>query len=88
MDFRRSGLSALLAKIFLVPIGMIYGTNFGAGKYIYQNVILVTIGNVVGAVMNWAFIAFIYGRSQILVEEVDLEKGNAGEIPPSSAHGA
>lgn len=68
---------------------MIYGTNFGAGKYIYQNIILVTTGNVVGgAVMNGAFIAFIYGRSQILAEEVDLEKGNAGEIPPSSAHEA
>lgn len=81
------GYQHCIANFFLVPIGMFYGTNFGVGKYIYQSVIPVTIGNMVGgAIMDEAFIAFIYGRSRRLAEKADLENRDEGEILPSSTH--
>ncbi|KAK0364657.1 hypothetical protein LTR91_008208 [Friedmanniomyces endolithicus] len=57
------GYQHSIANFFQVPIGMFYGTNFGVGKYIYQSVIPVTLGNIVGAGLL-AAIAFwyLYGR--------------------------
>ena len=58
------GYQHCIANFFLVPIGMFYGTNFGVGKYIYQSVIPVTLGNIVGGVvLDAGLIWFIYGPS-------------------------
>lgn len=60
------GYQHYIANFFLVPIGMFYGTNFGVGKFIYQSVIPVTLGNVVGAVvLDGLAIWFLYGRQTI-----------------------
>lgn len=41
---------------------MFYGTNFGVGKFIYQSVIPVTLGNIVGgALMVGVVLWFLYG---------------------------
>ena len=59
------GYQHCIANFFLVPIGMFYGTNFGVGKYIYQSVIPVTLGNMVGGVfLDAILIWFIYGPSE------------------------
>jgi hypothetical protein len=49
---------------------MFYGTNFGVGKFIYQCIIPVTLGNIVGgAGMTGAFLWFLYGRDESLATE-------------------
>lgn len=59
------GYQHCVANFFLVPIGMFYGTNFGVGKYIYQSVIPVTLGNMVGGVvLDAGLIWFVYGPSE------------------------
>ncbi|KAF6835314.1 formate nitrite [Colletotrichum plurivorum] len=56
-----------VANFFLVPIGIFYGTNFGAGKFIYQSIIPVTLGNIVGgAGLVGAPLWFMYGRDGTL----------------------
>jgi len=61
------GYQHSIANFYLVPIGMFYGTNFGTGKFIYQSVIPVTLGNIVGGALlvglpYW----FLYGRDDTL----------------------
>ncbi|KAK1637406.1 Formate/nitrite transporter-domain-containing protein [Colletotrichum phormii] len=64
------GYQHSVANFFLVPIGMFYGTNFGVGKFIYQSVIPVTLGNIVGgAVMAGGVLWFVYGRNDDLVDK-------------------
>ncbi len=84
------GYQHSIANFFLVPIGMFYGTNFGVGKFIYQSVIPVTLGNIVGGVVLDAIVIwFIYGRAQILAEETE-EKNHGGlyaqdSLPPPTS---
>lgn len=57
------GYQHCIANFFLVPIGMFYGTNFGVGKFIYQSVIPVTLGDMVaGAVLDGFLIWLLYGK--------------------------
>ncbi|KAK1068611.1 hypothetical protein LTR74_005482 [Friedmanniomyces endolithicus] len=57
------GYQHSIANFFQLPIGMFYGTNFGVGKYIYQSVIPVTLGNIVGAGLLAAIASwYLYGR--------------------------
>ncbi|KAK5400003.1 hypothetical protein LTR06_011330 [Exophiala xenobiotica] len=59
------GYQHCIANFFLVPIGMFYGTDFGVGKFIYQCIIPVTLGNMVGgAGLNGVIIWFLYGRDE------------------------
>ncbi|KAF6794645.1 formate nitrite [Colletotrichum sojae] len=61
------GYQHSVANFFLVPIGMFYGTNFGVGKFIYQSIIPVTLGNIVGgAGLVGAPLWFMYGRDNTL----------------------
>lgn len=63
MDFVALGYQHCIANFFLVPIGMFYGTNFGVGKFIYQSVIPVTLGDMVaGALLDGFFIWLLYGK--------------------------
>jgi formate/nitrite transporter len=58
------GYQHCIANFFLVPVGMFYGTNFGVGKFIYQSVIPVTLGDMVaGAVLDGFLIWFLYGKN-------------------------
>ncbi|RGP81182.1 oxidoreductase bli- mitochondrial [Fusarium longipes] len=67
LAFVTLGYQHSVANFFLVPVGMFYGTNFGVGKYIYQCVIPVTLGNIVGgAGMAGVFLWFLYGRDEDL----------------------
>jgi formate transporter len=64
------GYQHSIANFFLVPIGLFYGTNFGVGKFIYQSVIPVTLGNIVGgALFCGTFLWFLYGRDTTLAVE-------------------
>ncbi|KAJ9607276.1 hypothetical protein H2200_008349 [Cladophialophora chaetospira] len=64
------GYQHSIANFFLVPIGMFYGTNFGVGKFIYQSIIPVTLGNIVGGgVFTGVFLWFLYGRDTTLAVE-------------------
>lgn len=60
-----AGYQHCIANYFLIPIGMFYGTNFGVGKFIYQSIIPVTIGNLIGGIVL-ASIPFwyLYGREE------------------------
>ncbi|TDZ35042.1 putative formate transporter [Colletotrichum spinosum] len=61
------GYQHSVANFFMVPIGMFYGTNFGVGKFIYQSIIPVTLGNIVGgAGLVGALLWFLYGRDDTL----------------------
>lgn len=70
------GYQHCIANYYLVPIGMFYGTNFGVGKFIYQSVIPVTIGNIIGGCILSGFAFwFLYGRtSSGQDEEKELKK--------------
>ncbi|QRD81510.1 Formate/nitrite transporter-domain-containing protein [Aspergillus flavus] len=71
-----------IANFFLVPIGMFYGTNFGVGKFIYQSVIPVTLGDIVGgAVLDGVFIWFLYGHR--IMKKRPGGEPNAGDHLPS-----
>lgn len=57
------GYQHCIANFFLVPVGMFYGTNFGVGKFIYQSVIPVTLGDIVaGAILDGFLIWLLYGK--------------------------
>ncbi|KAK5092102.1 hypothetical protein LTR70_005067 [Exophiala xenobiotica] len=59
------GYQHSIANFFLVPIGMFYGTNFGTGKFIYQSVIPVTLGNIIGgSLFGGAAFWYLYGRNE------------------------
>lgn len=65
-----------------MPIGMFYGTNFGVGKFIYQSVIPVTLGDIVGgAVLDGVFIWFLYGHR--IMKKRPGGEPNAGDHLPS-----
>lgn len=76
------GYQHCIANFFLVPIGMFYGTNFGVGKFIYQSVIPVTLGDIVGgAVLDGVFIWFLYGHK--IMKKRPGGEPNAGDHLPS-----
>ncbi|KAK4540208.1 hypothetical protein LTR36_009706 [Oleoguttula mirabilis] len=61
--FVMAGYQHSIANYFSVPIGMFYGTDFDVGRFIYQSVIPVTLGNIVGGVLVAALPFWIlYGR--------------------------
>ena len=62
----------------MVPIGMFQGgAAFGVGKYIYQSVLPVTIGNIVGAtLLSGIPFWWLYGRN----DKLDLETGQAVNV--------
>lgn len=69
------GYQHCIANFFLVPVGMFYGTNFGVGKFIYQSVIPVTLGDIVaGAVLDGFFIWLLYGK-KIVNKHFDEDSG-------------
>lgn len=70
------GYQHCIANFFLIPIGMFYGTNFGVGKYIYESVIPVTLGNIVGgAFFCGVFFWVLYGRGPALANEGGMKFG-------------
>lgn len=78
------GYQHSIANFFLVPIGMFYGVNFGVGRYIYQCIIPVTLGNIVGAVILDAIaLWYIYGRNELLEEEKKHEMPSLHNSTPS-----
>jgi hypothetical protein len=63
---------------------MFYGTNFGVGKFIYQCVIPVTLGNIIGgAGLVGSVLWFLYGRDDDLVtgtaQSLNGEQRKAGD---------
>jgi formate/nitrite transporter len=58
-----AGYQHSIANYFLIPMGMFYGTEFNVGRFIYQSIIPVTLGNIVGGVLLGALpFWFLYGR--------------------------
>ena len=58
-----AGYQHSIANYFMIPIGMFYGTNFGVGKFIYQSIIPVTLGNLIGGVVLGVLpFWYLYGR--------------------------
>jgi hypothetical protein len=56
----------------MVPIGMFYGTNFGVGKFIYQSIIPVTLGNLIGGILLASLpFWYLYGREERQAPNVD-----------------
>lgn len=59
------GYQHCIANFFLVPIGLWYGAPVGVGKFIYQSVIPVTLGNILGgAVFGGLVFWWLYGRDE------------------------
>ncbi|KAK3655224.1 hypothetical protein LTR56_003645 [Elasticomyces elasticus] len=79
-----------IANFFQVPVGMFYGTNFGVGRYIYQSVIPVTLGNIVGAGLFGIGLWWLYGREEEVMQEAekrikDVERDGGGSGSGSSS---
>jgi hypothetical protein len=63
---------------------MFYGTNFGVGKFIYQSVIPVTLGNILGGGIGVGLTFwFLYGRDETLA----VETGQPLSGEPKAANG-
>ncbi|CAG9462718.1 unnamed protein product [Pedinophyceae sp. YPF-701] len=61
--FAALGLEHVVANMSMVPLGMIHGADVGVGKFIYSNLIPVTLGNYVGGgVMIGMVYALLFGR--------------------------
>lgn len=76
------GYQHCIANFFLVPIGMFYGTDFGVGKYIYNSVIPVTIGNIVGgSLLDAGLIWFICGHTDAKAHMKDTAHLDRSELP-------
>lgn len=98
------GYQHCIANFYLIPIGMFYGTNFGVGKFIYQSIIPVTIGNIIGgAVPAGLCFWYLYGRNppagtddnkklagekQAEVDEEDIENASVAFGNSQIAHAA
>ncbi|KAK5120113.1 hypothetical protein LTR85_006594 [Meristemomyces frigidus] len=83
--FVMAGYQHSIANYFSIPIGMFYGTDFDVGKFIYQSIIPVTIGNIVGGFLLAALPFWIlYGRGDAMNvqtgQPVDEEKKNEPRI--------
>ena len=80
------GYQHCIANYLLIPIGMFYGTNFGVGKFIYQSIIPVTLGNIIGgAFFCGVFFWILYGRGPALANEAGMTfKGKRHEDVHSS----
>ncbi|KAK4955723.1 hypothetical protein LTR10_006662 [Elasticomyces elasticus] len=84
------GYQHSIANFFQVPVGMFYGTDFGVGRYIYQSVIPVTLGNIVGAGLFGVGLWWLYGREEEVVQEAekrvkDVERDGGGSGSGSSS---
>ncbi|KAL1301404.1 hypothetical protein AAFC00_005663 [Neodothiora populina] len=59
------GYQHCIANFLLVPIGLWYGAPVSVGKFIYQSVIPVTLGNILGgAVFGGVVFWWLYGRDE------------------------
>lgn len=79
------GYQHSIANYFMIPIGMFYGTNFSVGKFIYQSIIPVTLGNIVGGTLIGSVVFwYLYGREDGIDvttgQPVNVEK----DVGPSS----
>jgi formate transporter len=82
------GYQHSIANFYLVPVGMFYGTNFGVGKFIWNCVIPVTLGNIVGgAFFCGCLFWLLYGREPTLVNEAGTQLGG-DKRPGRNHHGA
>ncbi|EME38221.1 hypothetical protein DOTSEDRAFT_48512 [Dothistroma septosporum NZE10] len=69
-----AGYQHSIANYFMVPIGMFYGVNFSVGKFVYQSIIPVTLGNIVGGTLLCAVpFWYLYGRG----DAVNVQTGQA-----------
>ncbi|KAJ9216528.1 hypothetical protein DTO166G4_1744 [Paecilomyces variotii] len=89
------GYQHCIANYYLIPIGMFYGTNFGVGKFIYQSIIPVTIGNIIGGIIPAGLsFWFLYGRNSPvgldqgakLAQQKEAEVGDESVENPSVAY--
>ena len=85
------GYQHSIANFFMVPIGMFYGSaNFGVGKFIYNSVIPVTLGNIIGGALLGSLIFWtLYGRDEPILptssktgKRVESEESNLGGSEP------
>ncbi|KAF6794568.1 formate nitrite [Colletotrichum musicola] len=82
------GYQHSVANFFLVPIRMFYGTNFGVGKFVYQSIIPVTLGNIVGgAGLVGVPLWFMYGRDGTLASNTARGPAAKGATMPESSQG-
>ncbi|KAF1351438.1 Formate/nitrite transporter [Delphinella strobiligena] len=74
------GYQHCIANFFLVPVGMFYGADVTVGKYIYQSVIPVTLGNIVGgALMGGVVWWWLYGRDDNPPSRALMEEHKSGD---------
>ena len=64
MAFVAIGFEHSIANMFFVPLGMFYGANVSWGQFLLNNLVPVTLGNIVGGglfvgVIYW----YLYGRA-------------------------
>jgi len=63
MAFAALGLEHAIADMFLVPLGMLNGAQVSVGQFLWNNLLPVTLGNIIGgAGFVGAIYWWIYGR--------------------------
>lgn len=102
-SFVIAGYQHSIANYFSIPMGMFYGgAEFSVGRFIYQSIIPVTLGNIIGgALLGSVPFWFLYGRGPVVniqtgqpLGEPKSEKGTessdetAGDGGPASMNGS
>jgi len=63
MAFVTLGLEHSIANMFFIPLGMFNGANVNIGQFLWNNLIPVTIGNIIGgSVLVGGLYWWLYGR--------------------------
>lgn len=63
MAFVALGLEHSVANMFFIPLGMLNGANVTLGQFLWNNLVPVTIGNIIGgAVLVGGVYWWVYGR--------------------------
>jgi formate transporter len=63
MLFGALGLEHSVANMFVIPLGMLNGANIGVGQFLWNNLLPVTLGNIIGgAGLVGALYWWVYGR--------------------------
>ncbi|NLS76013.1 MAG: formate/nitrite transporter family protein, partial [Chloroflexi bacterium] len=65
MAFVAMGMEHSIANMFFIPLGMFQGANVTIGQFLWNNLVPVTLGNIVGgSLLVGGIYYWVYGREE------------------------